>query len=302
MLRRSLQKLISDLEAAIQRVEVLSLSLPTTTTTTTTKQMKKKAASSSTSTTAKPIKQPELDRVVERAMWMKAVLGPRAYEGFSQLTADRQFAQLGLVLIGVLAQVEAAMAPFLPAEPSPKPQPEEKSLGSVRIGQETSAPKVVADAGDLEVDLGVAISRDELDDGISVQPSIEPSSSTKGHLDMENISKGKKRKKPKNEAIESRAQVSEFPSEISDVAEKRKKPSAAGRIPKSTKPESIIEELQEPPKKHKKPKLDVSSSSLLAEKQEPITKTLDEAKVIKKTKKKKKKGGDEFDDLFSSLL
>lgn len=298
MLRRSLQKLMLDLEAAIQRVEVLSLSVPTTT-----KQMKK--AASSTSTTVKPVKQPELDRVVERAVWMKAVLGPRVYETFSHLTADRQFAHLGLVLIGVLAQVEAAMAPFVPADPTAPPPPKPQLVGtsgSVGIVQGTvDASKAIADAGD-SVDLGVAISRDELDDETFVQPSIEPSSSIQEHHDTGNQTKGKKRKQSlRNENTKSRAEVSGFSSEQWEIAEKRKKPPAAENKPKSAKPGSILEELQEPPKKRKKPKLDISSSSL-ADEQGRLTNTVDEAKAVKKAKKKKKKGGDEFDDLFSSLL
>lgn len=286
MLRRSLQKLILNLEAAIQRAEVLS-SIPTYA-----KQMKK-----ATSSTSKNAKQPELDRVVERAVWMKTVLGPRAYEAFSQLTADRQFAQLGLVLIGVLAQVEATMAPYVPAEPtplSPKPQPAEMS-GSVESARRPfEASKTVADAGDL-VDMGVAISRDALDEETYVRPSVELSSSTKEYRDTDET-KGKKRKKSKVDAAEIRAEMWELPSEKSDKRQK----SPAGKLKfQSAEPQTLVEESKEP-KKHKKPKLDVSSS--LTDKEGPSTKTLDEAKVLKKTKKKKKKGGDEFDDLFSSLL
>lgn len=288
MLRRSLQKLNLDLEAAIQRAEILS-SIPNA------KQTKK-----ATTSTVKPAKQPELDRVVERAVWMKAVLNPRAYEAFSQLTADRQFAQLGLVLIGVLAQVEATMTPFVPVEPPPpppslrKPQPEE-TLRSVRVTQgDIDISTTVADAGDV-VDLGVAISRDELEGETSVRPSVEPSSSMKEYHDTDRR-KGKKRKKSRIETTEARNEMSGLPSE---ATEKRQKPPAGDLKLKSTKPETMVEELKEV-KKYKKAKLDASPSQM--EKDELNTKTLDEAKAVKKTKKKKKKGGDEFDDLFSSLL
>lgn len=287
MLRRSLQKLILDLEAAIQRIEVLS-------SITNTKHTKK-----TTSSTGRPAKQPELDRVLERAVWMKTVLGPRAYEAFSQLTADRQFAQLGLVLIGVLAQVEATIAPFVPAEPSsPTLKTQlEKPSSSIGIAQGiVDASKAVADAGEF-VDLGVAISRDELDEEIyDVRPSVEPGSSAKDRHDM-NKTKGKKRKNSGNDTTERRAEMSESPS---DQSEKRQRPPAGELKLKSAKPETIVEKLKEP-KKQKKPKLDVNSS-YLTDKRDPGTKSLDEAKAIKKTKKKKKKGGDEFDDLFSSLL
>lgn len=286
MLRRSLQKFTFDLEAAIQRAEVLA-SVQNG------KQMK-----TATSSTIKHAKQPELDRAVERAAWMKAVLGPRAYEAFSQLTADRQFAQLGLVLIGVLAQVEATMAPFVPAEPSPPPpksQPERTSSSVGTSQGPVDASKAVADAGDL-VDLGVAISRNELEEETFVRPSVESGSFTKEHHGVDKT-KGKKRKKPRDETTDPGAEMSGLPSEKS---EKRHKPPAEELEPKSTKPEMIFEEPKEPTK-HKKPKLDVKSSSL-TDKQHLRTKTLDEAKPTKTTKRKKKKGGDEFDDLFSSLL
>ncbi|KAI1766395.1 hypothetical protein GGR53DRAFT_464462 [Hypoxylon sp. FL1150] len=40
--------------------------------------------------------------------WLRDVLVPRCYLAFSQLTADNQFATLGVVLLGALAQVNAA--------------------------------------------------------------------------------------------------------------------------------------------------------------------------------------------------
>ncbi|KAI0115087.1 hypothetical protein F4814DRAFT_418227 [Daldinia grandis] len=42
--------------------------------------------------------------------WLRDVLIPKCYLAFSQLTADNQFAALGVVLLGALAQVNAACA------------------------------------------------------------------------------------------------------------------------------------------------------------------------------------------------
>ncbi|KAH7041123.1 uncharacterized protein B0I36DRAFT_358321 [Microdochium trichocladiopsis] len=43
-----------------------------------------------------------------RAAWIRDVLVPKCYIQFGQLTADNQFATLGVVLLGVLAQVDGA--------------------------------------------------------------------------------------------------------------------------------------------------------------------------------------------------
>lgn len=60
--------------------------------------------------------------VVARAIWLRDILVPKCYLAFSQLTADGQFAPLGVVLLGILAQVRAACdlaAPPPPPLPSP---------------------------------------------------------------------------------------------------------------------------------------------------------------------------------------
>ncbi|KAK3380325.1 hypothetical protein B0T24DRAFT_190601 [Lasiosphaeria ovina] len=54
-----------------------------------------------------------------RAGFVCAQLVPRAYLAFTQLAADRQFAHLGLMLLGILAQIDAAAVPFAPKPPSP---------------------------------------------------------------------------------------------------------------------------------------------------------------------------------------
>lgn len=70
MLRRSLNKLVSDLEDAIKRAEVLpSLS---------SSSKRKKAAADGL--VKKAAKQPELARLLERAVWMREALAGRAYE------------------------------------------------------------------------------------------------------------------------------------------------------------------------------------------------------------------------------
>ncbi|KAI0383066.1 hypothetical protein F5Y04DRAFT_251747 [Hypomontagnella monticulosa] len=47
-------------------------------------------------------------KVRDYVEWLRDVLVPKCYLAFSQLTADNQFAALGVVLLGALAQVNAA--------------------------------------------------------------------------------------------------------------------------------------------------------------------------------------------------
>ncbi|KAI1105873.1 hypothetical protein F4804DRAFT_302743 [Jackrogersella minutella] len=47
-------------------------------------------------------------KVQDHVVWLRDVLVPKCYVAFSQLTADNQFATLGVVLLGALAQVNTA--------------------------------------------------------------------------------------------------------------------------------------------------------------------------------------------------
>lgn len=83
---------------------------------------------------------------------------PRA---FTQLAADNQYAPLGLVLLGVLAQIEAGISPMLPAEDiTAAVQPPNEPELSMH-----DTPSVVPDTDISNAesrDFGVAISREEV--------------------------------------------------------------------------------------------------------------------------------------------
>ncbi|KAG8165497.1 hypothetical protein KVR01_004049 [Diaporthe batatas] len=255
MLRRSVRKLAPDLGDAVQRAEYLSSSSSVVPATKRRKPNDKGAVA----------KLPGLERVEARAQWVHDVAVVKAYEAFTQLLADRQFAQLGLMLIGVLAQVEAAVAPFVrPAEPEegvdetdaagPAPVQQVRVAGIAAKGG--GVPPPVVRGVEQEDDLGVAISRDELGDddddgegdgGVVSRPrySSPPPpkhAPSKERRPEKGEGKGKKR------------------SRTEDAGASR-----IGKSEKPTRPESSKEEK-------------------------------------KAKKKKKKKGGDEFDDLFSSLM
>ncbi|ROW12273.1 hypothetical protein VMCG_00514 [Cytospora schulzeri] len=239
MLRANVRRVLPDLEGAVQRAEVLSTPAFA-------------GAAAKRRKTEKggghvAVRQPELDRAVERARWIHNVVGVKAYAAFTQVAADRQFAQLGLALIGVLAQVEAAITPFVEAEPDTATDDE---LDPPRVAHTAGVKGDVSVAlGTLDPppglgdDLGVAISREELDDD-DVPSKDETSLPPPGPSSRKGEKKGTL---PKPE-------------------EKSKAEGGQSRKGKGTEP-------------------------LRAG-----------TKDGKKVKKKKRKGGDEFDDLFSSLL
>ncbi|KAK3401180.1 hypothetical protein B0T20DRAFT_162425 [Sordaria brevicollis] len=101
----------------------------------------------------------ELEEVRVRAEYLRGTLGPRAYFAFSQLTADRQFAHLGLMLLGVLAQVDKALSVFasIPIDNDDGAVADEAAEdASTAVNATSDAPK------QQHNDTGVAVSREEL--------------------------------------------------------------------------------------------------------------------------------------------
>lgn len=178
------------------------------------------------------------------------------YSAFTQLAADKQFAQLGLVLIGVLAQVDAAIAPFVVQDAT---ETSDAAMTNSAEGTKTK-PEIAPSAGKLatdDYDLGVAVPRNELDDDEDPQSPAEQSISQ-----LEKKSK-KSKKTPLLEGSDRARKMSE------DGNRKRVK---------------VRADLSNPGK-------DKNTDPMKANRVAKIEK-----------KKKKKEGGDEFDDLFSSLL
>ncbi|POS74142.1 hypothetical protein DHEL01_v207461 [Diaporthe helianthi] len=256
MLRRSVRKLVPDLEAAVQHAEYLSSSSSLSST----GPSKRRKTNNKGAVAAN--KHAKLERVEVRAQWVHDVVAVKAYEAFTQLLADRQFAQLGLMLIGVLAQVEAAVAPFVrPVESeggdginAAGPVPAHQVKGAGIVAAKSGVVPQVEDARQKD-DLGVAISRDELGDD-----------------DDERV---------EDAGVLRPRHSSPPPSKHAPIREK-----------KPEKGES---------KGKKRSRAEDAGSSRTAKPGNPTRP--DSLKQEKKAKKKKKKnGGDEFDDLFSSLV
>ncbi|PHH49352.1 hypothetical protein CFIMG_006624RA [Ceratocystis fimbriata CBS 114723] len=102
---------------------------------------------------------------LERARWLMVEIVPSAFNSFTQLTADTQFAQLGLALIAILSQVHSALRPIespdkaqLSSNESSEAQPEAKAQEKIQADHGTA----YASHSNLDlqcVDTGVAISR-----------------------------------------------------------------------------------------------------------------------------------------------
>ncbi|KAM7215791.1 hypothetical protein V8F06_008814 [Rhypophila decipiens] len=95
--------------------------------------------------------------IYERGFYLRGVLVPRAWLAFSQVVADERFAQLGLMLLATLAQVDQVVSAFAPG---PDVDEEDDDLGD----SVDSAPnQEISSVGETAVieDVGVAISREE---------------------------------------------------------------------------------------------------------------------------------------------
>ncbi|KAB5558378.1 hypothetical protein GE09DRAFT_1221496 [Coniochaeta sp. 2T2.1] len=141
MLRRNARKAIPDVEACVEsRTKIAALEA---------KKKKGKVIASARE------KDEELRKKMEgRARWLGAEIVPRAYLAFTQLAADNQYAHLGLGLVGVLAQVNAAVEMLVPPE-------ETDGDAAVTAAGKTVTGKGITDATDVP-DMGVAISRGEI--------------------------------------------------------------------------------------------------------------------------------------------
>ncbi|KAK3494523.1 uncharacterized protein B0T23DRAFT_419231 [Neurospora hispaniola] len=100
-----------------------------------------------------------------RAEYLRGKLGPRAYFAFSQLSADRQFAHLGLLLLGVLAQVDKALSAFASVPIGENDDAAANEAAEDR-GPNLNATVMGQLADDVpnqrHNDIGVAVSREEL--------------------------------------------------------------------------------------------------------------------------------------------
>ncbi|KAK4456607.1 hypothetical protein QBC42DRAFT_149727, partial [Cladorrhinum samala] len=148
MLRRHTRKMVELIEDVLPEAE----------------KLEKIRKANSTKLNKKPKKDPkkeENESVTQRALYMRWQLGPRAFLAFTQLTADRQFAHLGLMLLGVLAQIDKALEPYSPSPPAD--QLAQDHLPMARLKDTLIAEGIPpATHHPMDTDQGIAVSRDSL--------------------------------------------------------------------------------------------------------------------------------------------
>ncbi|KAG7290290.1 hypothetical protein NEMBOFW57_000289 [Staphylotrichum longicolle] len=241
---------------------------------------------------------------------------------FTQLSADRQFAHLGLMLLGVLAQVDQAVAPFAPASTSSQDETAEQAPGADRTAASEQAATEQEDVEmSLVTDMGVAVSREEIMASIEqdstptfTQPSTQP---TRPHPRSISLPTNPPARQIKNLIDQTRGGVHTEPASkepsLDPTKPKRKKPArkrgdefdaifgAFDRPTSSRKPSSTpAPSKTEPPPQASKEDSRSTVPSL------EHTPNLDPTEPPKKKKKKAREGGlegagDEFDDIFGSL-
>lgn len=267
--------------------------------------------------------------VARRAAWLRDVLVPKCYLAFSQLTADNQFAPLGVVLLGVLAQTQAACDSAAPRPAAPCPSSPSARDNVSAAGVEPDPPN----GGDAAT---IPASGNQLAAPSAPEPELRPSETQRaperdegvsnnstrggggggGREVIEGNEKGGKaipreaveraaelRKKGKGKGLEDTkagrgvrptaviATNSEHPSEATEAAAST--PSSKRRV--LSAPDSAGDKAVRPAKKLKTaaPLPRGGGSDGDGEKGE---------KRKKQKKKKTAKKGDEFDDLFKDLF
>lgn len=230
---------------------------------------------------------------------------------FSRLVADRRFAQLGLLLMGILAQVHTALR-WITGDIATKKRrgdnEEEEEEGDGDQIEDDEAVEAEALGGPPEDegdDLGEVIARveDSDDEDTKPQPTF---SSIKKELPVTNTTTTSKsaKKRPRQE-VDSDDDASSHIKSLKSLAKPSMKSSEAERVARSEKKRKVEEHLPISRPKEIKEVNEVPATSEKREKDKKEKKDKEKDKEkdkSKKIKKKKKKGGDEFDDLFSGLL
>ncbi|KAK3301563.1 uncharacterized protein B0T15DRAFT_316248 [Chaetomium strumarium] len=220
--------------------------------------------------------------VKKRAEYLRWRLGPGAYLAFTQLSADRQFAHLGLMLLGVLAQVDKAVVPFAPevsteaaGERAAVSDAQTSGRGSGTAGDRGTADTDAAIRTGVDVDMGVAVSREE------VLASIEQNEKTKACA-MSSL--------PSKPSVQLRRETAAAGRQTSTAAEAGTDKAVSKETNNST--DVSIECLKSKKTKEKK---------RAGDEFDDIFGALDKSSSNKAPKKKKRKKGDEFDDIFGGL-
>ncbi|OHF00093.1 hypothetical protein CORC01_04501 [Colletotrichum orchidophilum] len=174
ILRRSVRRLHDALEAQARHRRALSFKSSSSSSSASSSKSKKSAVAGKPVSSAER-RQNALDEdVAARVRMLLDPTIPSSFSSFTQIAADNQHAALGLVLLGLLARINSAVALLAPPRPE-KVTPVGDAASSSSTGQVVVA---VADERQHQSEskgLGVAISRDQLK--LAAKPSDHRSSS-----------------------------------------------------------------------------------------------------------------------------
>ncbi|KAK6841619.1 hypothetical protein PG987_002479 [Apiospora arundinis] len=222
-----------------------------------------------------------------RALWLRDVLVPRCYLSFSQLAADNQFAALGLVLTGALAQVYSACVRLAGEAPS-------ETEMTVRLKKPVhgiSKSEAAASPASSAVDAATTTSgkgKKSTSKETAMASSLAPSSTSAvrralagpdDHDVGEVISRDSVRA--------AKVGVVDSPTEEERAQKFKRRKKTTGSAPDEEQEDDVESE------RRMKKKDKVGTGRL---------KVKDGDKLPEKKKKKKSKKGDEFDSLFDSLF
>lgn len=234
------------------------------------------------------------------------------------MSADRQFAHLGLMLLGVLAQVDQAVAPFAagPGDSPDTAEPQGETTAGVqsgRLGGIKGEDTVDRDSdAAMDTEMGVAVSREEVmlsieQDAASLPAPARPATQPHPRSISLPINPSSKRKLPIQTALSNTEPPSKEGSTNPDSAKPRKQPRKGNdefdNIFGSSEDDAAPAPTN-PPKK-KRPRLG-NDQKPAASKEPTISITggppPDKASLLQKKKKvRENTGGDEFDNIFGSL-
>ncbi|CAK7213664.1 Ribonuclease MRP protein subunit rmp1 [Sporothrix curviconia] len=252
-------------------------------------------------------------RAVARAFSMLGHFIPKVYLAFSRLVADRRYAQLGLLLMGVLAQVHTALRQItgdVPAKKSGNEGEDQDGTENEAGSDNETAPKTTLSAtlpamqdenDDDDDDFGEVVCREDGTDDDKAEKKKDKVKTSKATLKSPAVAVAqpptKKRPRPEDddgddsirdkEATSMKPEASASGTKAGDETtvrpEKKKKKSDEGADVSEVREAPVMRDETRKENKEKRDKKD---------------KLKDKAKKTKK----RKKNGDEFDDLFSGLL
>ncbi|KAI1429336.1 hypothetical protein F5Y12DRAFT_481836 [Xylaria sp. FL1777] len=251
----------------------------------------------------------ETEGNVRHAAWIRDVLVPKCYLAFSQLTADPQFAPLGIVLLGALAQIKAACdiaapRPAAPVLSSPSARDVPEAAAESRpsaVESVTTIPKTGNTATLPTLEPGPKANERESTPGTKKDGRDDEGGGGKT-ISRADVERATAQRKKGKEAGKVKVERDKKTATSSDRAKPGASPEASGAtasLPSSKRQVSSAregeggEEIARPAKKTK--------TAAVTRAREKGTND-DKDKDKKTTKKKKTKKGDEFDDLFKGLF